>query len=162
MPDFRLRFVTDDSFISRGIRFVEGGSSVFSHVEIILPDGSYLGAHNPEGVEIRPADYCTPTRERRYAIPVEQADLDKMLAFAHAQVGKRYDLSDIRGIMFHRNWHDPTKWICSELVAAIAEAGGLWMLNVLPEHTNAITPEMLHLSPVLINHCYFHTPLVKR
>jgi uncharacterized protein YycO len=149
---YRIRFVTEEGFISSAIRGFT--NSQWSHAEIVLPDGSYLGAL-ADGVRIRPADYCKTTNERRYAVPVESDALAQMMAFAHEQVGKPYDLFDIAGLATHRNWHEDSAWICSELVAATAEAGGLFMLNVDPEFVYHITPEMLHLSPMLIGHCYF-------
>lgn len=152
MAYFKIRFITEPDWISGAIRTVT--DSQWSHVEIVLPDG-YLGAHYPSGVQIRPLGYCQPLRERRYQIPVSDAALGQMLAFAHAQVGKPYDTEDIFGILLQKNWENQSAWICSELVAATAEAGGLFMLNVQPEYTHKITPEMLHLSPYLIGSCYF-------
>ena len=153
MAYFRIRFITEPDWISSAIRTVT--DSQWSHVEIVLPDNSYLGAHHPSGVQIRPYDYCQPLRERRYQIPVSESALGKMLNFAHAQVGKPYDTADIFSILLHKNWQDSEAWICSELVAATAEAGGVFMLNVQAQYTHKITPEMLHLSPLLIGNCYF-------
>src|SRR5579862_8668343 len=121
MANFNIRFVTDDSPISRAIRLAT--KSLFSHTEIILEDGSYLGAHLDGGVQIRPASYMKPTLERRYAIPVTDEQLKSMLDFAQSQVGKPYDSTDIIGTLLDFGWSRPGSWICSELVAAAAEAG---------------------------------------
>ncbi len=153
MAYFRLRFITEPDWVSASIRAVT--SSLWSHVETILPDGTYLGAHYPSGVQIRPLDYCKPMRERRYKIPVSDAALGQMLAFAHAQVGKPYDTTDIFGILMHEGWNNPDAWICSALETATMEAGGIFPLNVEVGYTPKITPEMLHLSPLLIGNCYF-------
>lgn len=153
MALFEIRFITCGDFISDAIRDVT--NSEWSHVEIIMPDGSYTGAHNPSGVQNRPANYCVPTRERRYAIPVLDTQLGKMTDFLRAQIGKPYDRTDIAGLLLHRDWHDTDGWICSELVAAVAEAGGLSMLNAQPQFVHKITPEMLHLSPHLIGRCTY-------
>lgn len=150
---FKIRFITESGFVSGGIRFVT--ESRWSHVDIILPDGTYLGARSEGGVQIRPANYCVPTRERRYAIPVEAEALEKMLTFAHAQIGKGYDFSDIAGILLREDWNSSDKWDCSMLATATAEAGGLYMLNVEPSWTYKVTPEMLHLSPYLKDRCYY-------
>jgi|SRR5579863_2365897 len=151
MAEFVIRFITDHSFISEGIRLFSRAPFA-SHVEIVLDNGYFLGAHLKGGVQVRPPDYCQPTWERWYALPVTPEQLDKIMAFAHAQVGKPYDLRDIEGMVVERNWHSTENWICSELVAAAAEAGGTFMLNVEPEFTYRITPTMLHLSPLLIGH----------
>ena len=154
MANFNIRFVTDDSLISKAIRLET--KSLFSHTEIVLEDGSYLGAHQDGGVQIRPRDYMNPTLERRYAIPVSDDQLKTMLSFAQSQVGKPYDTTDIIGILLDFGWSRQGSWICSELVAATAEVGNLFMLNIQPGFTNRITPEMLHLSPYLIGHCYYN------
>jgi len=67
------------------------------------------------------------------------------LNFALSQLGKSYDFSALAGIFFKRRWEEPTKWFCSELVAASLMKGGsspfregftgritpndLWMVN---------------------------------
>lgn len=55
-------------------------------------------------------------------IPVE--DEGKAIEFARAQLGKRYDLAGAVGLPFRASWQDPSKWYCSELLAASAAAGG--------------------------------------
>lgn len=51
-------------------------------------------------------------------------DEEKALAFALEQLGKDYDFVGITTFPFRTKWQDPTKWYCSELVAAIAKEGG--------------------------------------
>ena len=150
---FRIRFITEPDWISTSIRVIT--NSDWSHTEIILPDGTYLGAHPDGGVKVRPANYCVPTRERRYSIYVDDRQLDKIMAFTRGQIGKPYDLTDIAGLLTHLDWHTKGKWICSEFVAAAAEAGLLYLLNAEPAFVSRITPEMLHLSPLLIGNCYY-------
>ena len=150
---FKIRFITEPDWISTAIRDVT--NSQWSHTEIMLPDGRYLGAHSDGGVQIRPANYCVPTRERRYSIYVADPQLDKILLFAKSQLGKPYDYADIAGLLTHLDWHDKGRWICSELVAAAAEAGGLYLINAEPKFVSRVTPEMLHLSPLLIGNCNY-------
>ena len=152
---FRIRFISEAGFVSAAIRDVT--DSQWSHVDIILPDGFYLGARSNGGVQVRPPNYCKPIRERRYAIPTTPDQLDAMLTFARAQIGKPYDFLDIAGLLAHRDWRRPNAWMCSELAAATAEAGNMPMLNAEAQFVNHITPEMLHLSPLLIGHCYMET-----
>lgn len=155
MAFFRLRFVTEDALDSALIRWET--RCLYSHIDIVMPDGQYLGARHKGGVAIRPVDYMRPTRERRYAIPVEDNALAAMMTFGMAQVGKPYDDRDIIGMALHTDWHsaDSTAWICSELGMAYPLAGGLALLNVLAGYTYRITPDDLHLSPLLIARCYY-------
>jgi uncharacterized protein YycO len=154
-----IRFITEADLISDAIR-VETWSP-FSHVEFILDDGTYLGAHASGGVAIRPAYYCKPTREERYAIPCTQEQKDAILAYAHSQIGKPYDFTDIVGILIHRDWHAEDSWICSELVAAAFEKGGLPLLHTPMGIVSRITPEQDYLSSLLINRMTYQFPAQK-
>jgi uncharacterized protein YycO len=149
-PRLIVRFINSRDLVGRAIDFVEGGAGLVDHVEFGTPQGTWIGAHSDGGVKERAADYCKPSLELRYEVPVTQEQYDAVMTFARAQIGKAYDFSDIRGILFHATSHDTAKWICSELVCASCEAGGLFPLNVLPGFTYRVTPEMLHLSPLLI------------
>lgn len=155
---FRLRFVAERDVLSAGIRWFEGHGVGPSHVDIVLPDDTYLGARSKGGVQIRPADYIKPEHiewERRYAIPVSPEALDRMYVFARAQIGKKYDYSDIAGIMLHADWDRTDRWICSELALATPMAGDLYLLNVQPGYTHRVDPGRLHLSPLLRGRCYY-------
>jgi hypothetical protein len=151
-----LRFITESDIISDAIR-VETWSP-FSHVEFILDDGTYLGARSSGGVAIRPSDYCKPTREERYAIPCTQEQKDAIIAYAMSQIGKPYDYTDIVGILIHRDWRSEDSWICSELVAAACEKGGLPLLHAPFKIVNRITPEEDYLSPLLNDHMIYQFP----
>lgn len=158
-PVFRVRFLTEPDFISRAIRFQT--FSEFSHVEIETDRGTFIGAHESGGVQERPADYCKPTFERRYAIPVSDEQHGLINAFAEGKIGTPYNLEDIAGLLIHRNMTDPGKFICSQFVFQAALAGGIKLLNVLEGYANLVTPETLHLSPLLIGRCYFETQIPK-
>jgi hypothetical protein len=153
MKMFRLRFVTQEEVESDIIR--DFTRSLWSHTETVLEDGSYLGALMEGGVQIRPANYCTPKREMRYAIPVEDDQYVKAMDFAHAQIGKGYNKMGILGLTLDTGWSNSDEWFCSQLETAISVAGGFPMLNVLPNYTRKITPEMLHLSQSLIGRSYY-------
>ena len=158
MPQIKIRFITDKDFMGEAIRFVEHAPiTAPSHVEFELEDGTFLGAHSDGGVQIRPANYCRTTWDRRYAIEVTQAQYDCCMAFAHAQIGKPYDFSDIVGIALNTGWHTADKWICSELVLASLLHAGVGALNVLECVSNRIDPDRLHLSPLLIGGVYYES-----
>lgn len=153
-----FRFIDGRGFISRAITL--DTNSLFDHTELgVLEDATdwkkgvsgWLGAHAKGGVEIRKPDYCTPFRDYRYAVPVTQDAYNKAMTFAHAQVGVKYDLSDIAGLLLRvRRFHSPSREICSELMLQVAQAAGLNPLNVDPPYAYLVTPDMFHLSPIFI------------
>lgn len=154
MAEFKLRFINSPGFISEAIDLVT--NSLWDHTEIQTESGSYIGAHASGGVEERPADYCTPTRERRYAIPCTDEQLATMMKYARSKIGTKYDFEDIAGLLFRdRKLHTEGRAICSAFVLMTAFSGSLFMLNVGPGWEFLISPETLHLSPLLIGHCTY-------
>ena len=154
MALFRIRFITERGFIPWAIR--RATFSEFSHAEIVSEDQrSYIGAHAGGGVLIRSLDYCKPSLERRYAIPCTDAQLAKIMAWARSKVGTPYDFEDIVGLLFHHNLSTKGRMICSMFVYLAALQGGIEMLNVLPQYANLVTPDTLHLSPLLIGKSYY-------
>jgi len=159
MADFRIRFINSPGFVSEAIDWVT--FSLWDHAEIETETGTYIGAHAGTGVQERPADYCVPTRERRYAIPVTDDELAKIMAFARSKIGTPYNYVDIAGLFLHHDLTSPNREICSMFVFESALAGGVQMLNVLPGYTNLVTPETLHLSPLLIGRSFYSFPAEK-
>lgn len=152
----KIRFITEKDPIAGAIRFItHAPKTAPSHAEFELSDGTFLGAHAGGGVQIRKPDYTKTSWDRRYAIPVAQKQYDDVMAFAHAQIGKPYDFSDIVGILLDQNWHCTSKWICSELVLASLLNGGVEFLNVQAGYCHRIDPDRLHLSPLLIGTLYY-------
>lgn len=153
---FIIRFVNSPGFVGSSIDWAT--NSLFDHTEIgnnedggIDSATGWIGAHAGSGVENRALDYLAPSRERRYAVPVTDDQHARILAFAKSKIGTPYDYADIAGLLFHdRKINSIHKLICSMFGIQCAQAGDLQMLNVLPEFTYLITPETLHLSPVLI------------
>lgn len=154
MAYFKIRFINTGDFVSDGIDFVT--NSLIDHTEIETEIGTYIGARDAGGVEERAADYCIPTWERRYSIPCTDEQLAQIMFYARSKIGTKYDFTDIVGLLFHdRQLNSPDKLICSTFVLSSAQAGGLGMLNVLPEFDYLITPETLHLSSLLIGRCTY-------
>lgn len=150
-PCIRVRFITADGFISSAIRWVS--SSLFSHVEFGTPQGTWIGAHTGDGVQERSSNYCTPTREYVYEIPVSQTLLNLHLGRIRGQIGTQYDNLDIVGMLIRRRTlASPHAVICSEFVSneLLAVFGARGYLNVLPDFTHLITPETCHLSPLFV------------
>jgi hypothetical protein len=157
MAWFTIRFVNSPGFIGAAIDWTT--SSLFDHAEIESDTGTWIGAHDKGGVQDRPADYMVPTREMRYALPVTDHQHAAIMAYARSKIGVRYDFADIAGLLFHdRKINSPHRLICSMFVLDAAMEGGMQMLNVLPEYTYLITPETLHLSPLLIGRCVKKVP----
>jgi len=156
MPDLLVRFVTEQDFVSRAIRWVTFGE--FSHVELGLPDGSWLGSHAKGGVQIRGAEYMKPSLERLYALPVTQAEYDQAMAYAKRQLGTGYSFFDIAVILFRAHFKTrPKGLICSWFVLEALRAAGFMPLNVLADYDYKIDPDRLHLSPIFIGRCIRQT-----
>lgn len=151
MPCVKVRFVTTDGFISKAIRWVT--NSIFSHVEFGTPEGTWIGAHTGDGIQERPANYSTCTREYVYEIPCSKKQQDAHLKRIRAAIGTKYDNWDIVGLLLHnRRFHTSNADICSQFAATelLAAFTAYKVLNVLPDFTYLVTPETLHLSPVFV------------
>ena len=156
MATFRLRFIAEPSFVSWAIRRVT--FSEFSHAEILSADGqSWIGAHAGSGVQARSLDYCKPSFERRYAIPVTDAQMSVGMAYAQSKIGTPYNYADIAGLLFHHNISTKGRAICSQFAFDTMVATSMLPLNVLGTYDFRVTPDILHLSPLLIGNCYFQT-----
>jgi hypothetical protein len=154
---FKIRFINSDGFVSWAIDTVT--NSLWDHTEIETETGTWIGAHASGGVEERAADYCKPTRERRYAIPCTDEQLAAIMQYARSKIGTKYDFEDIAGLLFRtRKLHSKGRNICSAFVLMSAFAGQLFMLNIEPGYEYLCTPENLHLSPLLIGHCTYRFP----
>lgn len=143
----RLRFVTEDDLVSALIR--EKTWCDYSHVEFLLDDGTTLGARSSGGVQIRPTDYAKFSKIRVFSVACTVEQKFQIESFAKAQVGKAYDTGAIAGLLAHRDWRDPDKWFCSELVAAAFELA-VPLLRI-PDSVDRVTPRDLLLSVRLEN-----------
>lgn len=106
------------------------GSGIYSHADIVLPDGRLLGARSdavggqPPGVRVRPAFYETWKHRTLFALDATPEQEKLFYDFALAQEGKPYDSRAIVAFLVNRNWRDTAAWFCSELVAASLEHSG--------------------------------------
>jgi hypothetical protein len=139
-----LRFVTCNDAVSAGIRAFEYGFWA-SHVEAVLPDGRYFGAHYDGGVVARAKGYDATVmrREQFVSVPATPTQEVAFFSFLKEQDGKPYDLTAIVAIIAQRDWREPDSWFCSELQAAALEACGY--LPPLAADVNKITPRDLLL-----------------
>jgi len=145
-----IRFINEPGIISRLITWTT--DSLFCHTEGLGRDGqSWVGAHAGTGVQSRPHDWCKPTFERRYSIPVTNEQYEAAMRFMDSKIGCPYDYEDIVGLALHsRIGVSDHEIICSAFMLLWLRAGGLEPLNVLPDWAYLVTPETLHLSPIFI------------
>lgn len=138
-----LQFSTTSHIGSKLIRL--GTWSDFSHVDIILPDGSLLGATATLGVAIRENDISKMTKIEKYI--VQDVDSSAIISTALEQVGKPYDWKGVLNFITRsRDWEDDSSWFCSELVAYAFKNNGTPLLNAPNYRT---TPRDLLMSPLL-------------
>jgi hypothetical protein len=151
---FTIRFVNSPGFVGSAIDWAT--NSLFDHTECLSSTGGWIGAHDDGGVQDRPFNYLDPSREMRYAIPITDEQYAAGVAFDKAKIGTPYNFGDIAGLLFHdRGINTKHRLICSQFATDRAQAMGLQMLNVLPEFTYLVTPETLHLSPLLYGRCIY-------
>ena len=149
-----LQFCGFESLIARVIEKFTDPLGKTGHVDLVLMDGSLLGAQNesglggkPSGVQIRPASYVAEsggTDLIRVTIPTDPFADKKVYDFAMAQIGKPYDVTAIAGFVAGRNWREDDAWFCSELAAAALEQGAIFP-SPLYAPANKITPAGLLL-----------------
>lgn len=140
----QCRLITENTIESAVIRFWT--QSQWSHVDLIIPEYGYLGAR-PDGVEIRPWDYCKPTKSTIGTIDCSEDATTKIISAALTQLGKPYDWLDILGIVLRQDWEERNAWICSRLFFWVCLQGGIQLQNI--SELNRITPELIYDSPIL-------------
>jgi hypothetical protein len=157
MADLTIRFIFEPDFVSRLIGWET--NSLWCHTEALSRDGqSWIGAHAGTGVQPRPLNYCKPTRERQYAIPVLDRAADAAYTWLESKLGTPYNYADILGLTLHaRIGVSEHEVICSALMLQFMQQSGLEPLNCLPQYSSLITPETLHLSPLFIGKCTYKT-----
>lgn len=149
------RFIYDPDFVTRIINWRT--DSLFCHTEALSHDGTkWIGAHAGTGVDARPLDWCKPTRERVYRLPVTPTQYAKVMQFLESSVGRPYDYSDVFGLLLNQPaLHNCHAVICSALQLTACLQADYFPLNVLPEYAYRVTPELLHASPVYCNRCTY-------
>ena len=124
----KLRFVTGSDLVSKIIHIGERDGWP-THVEAVMPDGRLLGAHARGGVMIRQKGYDRDwvKKERIIDIPVPPKVDERFHNFLYEQIGAPYDWGAVFGLWLGRNWRDPKRWFCSELIARAEEVSGYFM-----------------------------------
>jgi|GEM_PF-532454 len=127
--------------------------SPFSHVDMLMKDGTLLGASNspfapfihgnPCGVASRPMDYQKFAYRRQMILATERADDIRRLW--STQLGKGYDNSAIRDFASdkfpgQRDWRLNDSWFCAEGVVWAMETGHFWGPEPLRWPKNRVSP----------------------
>jgi uncharacterized protein YycO len=140
-----IRFVSGKGISSGIIKL--GTFSKWSHVDLVTPEGFYLGARLDGGVQARAPGYDGPNADVEFAnVWLPPSMEERLWGFVRAQIGKPYDFTAILGIAFRRDWREDDAWFCSELVAAAFEQAGK---PLLLGAANRITPRDISMSPYL-------------
>ena len=125
--------------------------SKWSHCGIVTPDGTVIEAVVPRVREVSWGKFLGDNGKVQVSALLCANDA-KAIEFARAQIGKPYDIGAIAGLGIHRDWRNPNRWFCSELVTASAEfAGTYWFRG---EDLWRVTPGNLWmLAPANISCC---------
>ena len=149
----RIQIVTERwNPISASIRC--GTRSWASHAEFVDTGlGTTFGARSFGGVKHRPCSKDHYSRVEQFtanAAPL-LLTVERAYRWALTQDGKPYDYSAISGIALDRDWHDESRWFCSELIAVAFERIGFPLLSTRPSNqVYRITPRDLLLSRMLV------------
>lgn len=137
VPRFGLGYIPKAAG-SALIRLGDTWASV-SHVDTIMPDGTWLGARLSGGVQAREPYPVSYTMRIPVWVPDEQA----YYGFLRAQIGKPYDVLGVVGFIPREDWRQPNKWFCSELkAAALSHANP--ELAPLFAHASRVAPTPLY------------------
>jgi hypothetical protein len=142
----RLRFVCGRDAVSLGIRARE--NFPFSHVEAVMPDGNYLGAHADGGVTARAPGYDAAYLERELFVDLPEtapAQAEAFHAFLARHIGEPYDFASILGFVVPGvALHQARHVICSAFMTLGLRQCG-WFASPLCEAAHKISPRDLLL-----------------
>lgn len=120
----QLQFSTDSSLEAALIRAY--CHSWCSHVDVLLPDKTFLGSTSDGGVKIRPANYSNFTQTLVVNIPCTDDQTQKFNQFCWAQLGKPYDWTALFAMVSGgHTWDRGSAWYCSELITAGLQRAGI-------------------------------------
>ena len=137
-----LQFIGGRDLVSEVIEWFSAGS--IAHVDAVMPDGELLGARvHPDGapaagVQLRKSGYKAIDKRIRVTL---EGDADTFHGLARSQLGKPYDSEAILAFAANRDWRDPSKWFCSELIGWLLEQ--VHVFPPLATPSNKLPPEML-------------------
>lgn len=145
--------------------------SEYSHGDYILSDGNLLGASdnpyapiietnppgNPRGVAVRIFDYQRFTIRRTATIHCSDEVKQKFHNFLWRQLGKPFDSTALKPSTFlshnfeTRDWRNPTRWYCFELLCHAAESSGLIPWRIIGMKNRVTGNDFLYIISPLID-----------
>jgi len=120
-----LRFVSHTGIFNWACTIAQYGFWA-THVEAVMPDGTYLGAIS-DGVKARSPRYDKGSVKNEIFLDIKATADQKEIfyAFIESQIGKPYDTWAILAYFYpSRDWQSFDAWYCSELLGTgLAECG---------------------------------------
>lgn len=113
--------------------------SDWSHVALI--DGEDAIEATWPAVRVAPLSEIIAKHSAYCIVDMPCQDPSAVLAAARSQLGKPYDLTALFGLLVRRDWQEPDRWFCSELVAWAFAQGGSPLFR--PEALYRVTPQHL-------------------
>lgn len=132
-------FTNSNTFFSYVIRILT--KSKWSHCVVVFEDVA-VSAELSGVTTFKVNNFIKSTSEHEI-ITVPCPDYKEVYDFSYDQIGTPYDYAGLIGLEVDRDWQDPYKWFCSEMVSTALLKGGV----VLPEEWPSayrITPGMLY------------------
>jgi hypothetical protein len=146
MATFRIRFVNSPGFVGDMIDLLS--DAPVDHCEFDSGTG-WLGAHWQDGIQNRPYDYMTPSREYIFGLEVDALNLADGIDWAKSMIGTGYNFGAIIGIEFHiPSLTQIGKDICSQYSYLMCRKLGFTPLNKEVLNPWDVTPGMLMYSPI--------------
>lgn len=117
----KVLFSRNDKIGSRLIRLATW--SDWSHVDLVRPNGTLIGATALHGVGLEDIDNRL-AQASAAAIVAFPGDDVAAIEWAYSQLEKPYDWLGVAGVGLHRDWMEDDKWFCSESVGRALHEGG--------------------------------------
>jgi hypothetical protein len=148
---YYVRLVQGKGAISRLIEFKD--SDWPSHVEFLETTDNdvprrVLSSRYPNGVQFRAYDAYPLNRDIWFSSSISISSIALAWTSMLKLVGHKYDLIDIFGITFDKDWHADGRYICSEAVAWAFEDCKYPIFNT-GESVQRIRPSHFLLTPDL-------------
>ena len=144
----KLRFVQGNGLVSRLIIAQEKTAMPFtpSHVEAVMPDGKYVGAHFSSGVLARDPGYDKAELVHELFLQLESTPSQNVIFnnFLEKHIGEPYDWEAIIGFAVPEHFHLQEHVICSALMTLALRACS-WFPYPLTAPAHLIDPRDLLL-----------------
>lgn len=144
MSHIVLGFSRSDHWISKVVSWLTRGR--YSHVMLLNPDTrEYIeasGLAKPSGVRVHQLEEFFARIDWDFRI-IPHPDPERVWRVAKNHVGKSYDWGYLFGWLFRRNWQDPDKWACNELITYACEMAGHPIIDM--SDPQWLTPHHLYL-----------------